>query len=83
MPSDIVYKPVRFGAESGSVYVELHDDEYRRIPSLEHHAFAEMQKAKLTARVDPELLRAAVRAKSGVPVDVTASKSPLRRIAGR
>ncbi len=83
MPGELVYEPVKFGEESGRVYVEVHDDVYRRIPSLERHAFAEMQKAKLTARVDPELLRAAVRAKSGVPVDVTASKSPLGRIAGR
>src|SRR5262249_8319636 len=84
MPGELVYEPVKLGEESGRVYVEVHDDVYRRIPNLEQHAFAEVRKANLTDRVDPELLRAAVRAKSGIPVDVTASKSPLPRIvAGR
>ncbi len=82
MPGELVYEPVKLGEENGRVYVEVHEDVYRRIPNLERHAFAEVQKLNLAGRVDPELLRAAVRARSGVPVDVSASKSrPAARVA--
>ena len=48
---------------------------------LERHAFAEVKKAKLTTRIDPNLLREAVRTKSGLPTDITkgASAPALRR----
>ncbi len=71
MPGELVYQPVKLGEEGGRVYVEVHDDVYRRIPDLQRYALAEVRKAKLVARIDPELLHAAVRAKSGVPTDVT------------
>jgi L,D-transpeptidase ErfK/SrfK len=77
MPGELVYQPVKLGEENGRVYAEVHDDVYRRIPDLERHAFAEVRKAKLTTRIDPELLRAAVRARTGVPVDVTRGAPPL------
>ena len=75
MPGELVYEPVKLGEENGRVYAEVHEDVYRRIPNLERYAFAEVRKANLVTRVDPELLRAAVRARSGVPVDVTQSTS--------
>ncbi len=78
MPGELVYQPVKLGEDGGRVYVEVHDDVYRRIRNFEHYALAEVQKAKLAARVDPELLRAALRAKSGVPTDVTRSTPPPR-----
>lgn len=82
MPGELVYQPVKLGEDGGRVYVEVHDDVYRRIPSLDRHAVAEVRKAGLTARVDPVLLAAAVRAKTGVPTDVTAV-SPGRKSAAR
>jgi L,D-transpeptidase ErfK/SrfK len=78
MPGELVYEPVKLGEENGRVYAEVHEDVYRRIPNLERYAFAEVRKANLATRVDPELLRAAVRARSGVPVDVTQSTSAAR-----
>jgi L,D-transpeptidase ErfK/SrfK len=81
MPGELVYQPVKLGEDGGRVYVEVHDDVYRRIPNFERYALAEVTKAKLTARVDPGLLRAAVRAKSGVPTDVTRGAPPPRRVA--
>lgn len=71
MPGELVYQPVKLGEDGGRIYAEVHDDVYRKIPDLERYAFAEVAKAGLARRVDPELLRAAVHAKSGVPVDVT------------
>ncbi|MBI3767745.1 MAG: L,D-transpeptidase family protein [Deltaproteobacteria bacterium] len=79
MPGELVYQPVKLGEEDGRVYAEVHADVYRRIPDLERHAFAEVRKAQLTARVDPELLRAAVRARTGVPVDVTRAAPAAHR----
>jgi L,D-transpeptidase ErfK/SrfK len=73
MPGELVYQPVKLGEENGRVYVEVHDDVYGRIKNLERHATAEVRKAGLTGRVDPVLLTAAVRAKTGIPTDVTAS----------
>ena len=82
-PGELVYQPVKLGEDAGRVYVEVHDDVYARIPNLERHAFAEVKKAKLTTRVDPNLLREAVRTKSGVPVDITRSGAPPVRRASR
>lgn len=78
MPGELVYQPVKLGEDGGRVFVEVHDDVYKRIPDVERYALAEVRKAKLTARVDPELLRTAVRAKSGIPTDVTRG-APLAR----
>ncbi len=79
MPGELVYQPVKLGEDGGRIYAEVHDDVYRRIPNLERYAFAEAAKAGLRDRVDPELLRAAVRSKSGVPVDVTRAPAPEPR----
>jgi L,D-transpeptidase ErfK/SrfK len=70
-PGELVYQPVKFGQSRGRVYVEVHQDVYRLFPDLEAHAADEVRRAGLGARVDPEVLRTAVRAKTGVPVDVT------------
>jgi L,D-transpeptidase ErfK/SrfK len=70
-PGELVYQPVKIGEDAGRIYVEVHDDVYRRIRDLERHALAEVKKAGLAGRVDAELLRAAVRQKRGIPVDVT------------
>jgi L,D-transpeptidase ErfK/SrfK len=70
-PGELVYQPVKLGASRDRVYVEVHRDVYGRIPDLERHAFAEVRRLGLGGRVDPERLRAAVRERSGVPVDVT------------
>jgi L,D-transpeptidase ErfK/SrfK len=70
-PGELIYQPVKIGQEAGNIYVEVHPDIYKRIPNFERHALAELRKAGVVDRVDPELFRAAVRAKSGVPIDVT------------
>lgn len=77
-PGEFLYQPVKVGKNAGRIYVEVHQDVYRIIPDLEYHAFAEVAKAGLGARVDPERLRAAVHAKSGIPVDVSRrDESPM------
>ncbi len=70
-PGEFVYQPIKLGEEGGRIYVEVHEDVYRRLGNLEHAAERLVREAKLTARVDAERLRAAVRARRGLPVDVT------------
>jgi len=87
MPGELVYQPVKLGEDGGRVFVEVHDDVYKRIPNFERYAQAELKKAKLGARVDADLFKAAIKAKSGVPTDVTRGAMPTRpartRVASR
>lgn len=71
MRGEMVYQPVKLGEQDGRIYVEVHDDVYRRYRSLEREALRLVQEAKLSGRVDPYRLRAAVVEKRGVPVDIT------------
>jgi len=75
MPGELLYQPVKLGEESGRVYVEVHEDVYRKIPDLERYALSEVRKAGLASRIDPALLRGAVVRKSGMPTDITRSAS--------
>ena len=68
---ELVYEPVKVGAADGRVYVEVHDDVYRRFHSLEAEALRVVRDAHVDARVDPNLVRQAVRERTGIPVDVT------------
>jgi L,D-transpeptidase ErfK/SrfK len=77
-PGELVYEPVKLGVRDGRVYVEVHTDVYGRIRDLGAYARAEVKKAGLEPRVDPELLRGAVQGKLGIPVDVTRAKSGAR-----
>jgi len=70
-PGEFLYQPVKLGEIAGRIYVEVHQDVYRIFPDLERHAFAEVAAKGLTAQVDPERLRAAVRGKTGIPIDVS------------
>lgn len=70
-PGEIVYQPVKFGQSGDRVYVEVHQDVYQMYPDLEGHALGVLADSGLGSRVDVERVRAAVRAKTGVPTDVT------------
>jgi L,D-transpeptidase ErfK/SrfK len=76
MPGEIVYQPVKFGQSRGRVYVEVHQDVYQMYPDLEGHALGTLADSGLASKVDVELVRAAVRAKTGVPTDVTRGGPP-------
>lgn len=71
MPGELVYEPVKFGVGDTHIYVEVHADVYGRIHDLDGYARAEAKKAGVERRIDFDRLRAAVKAKLGVPVDVT------------
>ncbi len=77
MRGRLVYQPIKLGEADGRLYVEVHDDVYKRVGNLEHQAFELVHAAQLDAQVDPERLRAAVRERRGVPVDVTRDATAL------
>jgi L,D-transpeptidase ErfK/SrfK len=80
MPGEILYQPVKFGESRGRVYVEVHQDVYQMYPDLEGHALGTLADSGFSTRVDVERLRAAVRAKTGVPTDVTRG-APVRGVS--
>jgi L,D-transpeptidase ErfK/SrfK len=71
MPGELVYEPVKIGVRAERVYVEVHADVYGRFRDFDAYARAELKKAGVGSRIDPDRFRAAVKAKRGVPVDVT------------
>lgn len=73
---ELLYQPIKFGERDGRVYVEVHDDIYKRVGNLERSAFRLAQREKLNHRIDAVRLREAVRDKRGVPVDVTRDRLP-------
>ena len=71
MPGELVYEPVKIGVRDDRVYVEVHADVYGRIRDFDGYARAELKKAGVAARIDKDRFLAAVKAKRGIPVDVT------------
>ena len=71
MGGELIYQPIKFGEANGQVYVEVHEDLYRRMGDLQRHALALARQARLINRVDLERLRQAVREQRGVPVVVS------------
>ncbi len=76
MPGEIVYEPVKIGVRDDRVYVEVHADVYGRIRDFDGYARAELKKAGVAERIDADRFRAAVKAKRGIPVDVTKRPDP-------
>jgi L,D-transpeptidase ErfK/SrfK len=65
-----VYQPVKVGKHRGRVLVEVHDDIYGFEPALHKTAVALLERRGWTKDVDPDLLEAAVEARTGVPTDI-------------
>ncbi len=71
MPGELVYQPLKIGVRDERVFVEVHPDVYGRIRDFDGYAKAELKKAGVDKRIDHDRFRAAVKAKRGIPVDVT------------
>lgn len=78
MRGEMVYQPVKLGEADGRLYLEVHEDVYRRVGNLEREAFRIVRAAHVEARVDRARLRAAARERSGIPVDVTRNPTALQ-----
>lgn len=71
MPGELVYQPVKIGVRDARVFIEVHADVYGRIKNFDDYARAELKKAGVAPRIDKDRFLAAVKAKRGVPVDIT------------
>ena len=69
-PGAFVYEPVKVGKHRGRVLVEVHDDIYGFQPALYKSAVELLEKHDWMKQTDPELLEAAIEARTGVPTDV-------------
>lgn len=69
-PGAFVYQPVKVGKHRGRVLVEVHDDIYGFEPALYKTAAEILGRRGWMEKVDPELLEAAIEARTGVPTDV-------------
>lgn len=69
-PGVFVYQPVKVGRHRGRVLVEVHDDIYGFVPALYKTAVAMLERRGWMAEVDPQLLEAAIEARTGTPTDV-------------
>jgi len=79
MRGELVYEPVKVGESDGHIYVEAHDDVYHHYRSLDNEAQRVVRAAGVADRVDPVLVREAVRERRGVPVDVTRGSGLLTK----
>lgn len=77
-PVEFVYEPVKIGEEGGNVYVEVHQDLYKRVKNMDRYADKLVKSAGLEGKVDPALLRQALQERTGVPVAVTRGSTPNR-----
>ena len=81
-PGELIYQPVKLGERDGDIYVEVHKDVYQTYPDLQQHARDEVARAGVQSRVNPALLRAAVEAKLGIPVNVSRERPGNLTTAG-
>lgn len=71
MPGELVYQPVKIGTRDERVFVEVHADVYGRIKDFDGYARAELRKAGVAPRIDKDRFVAAIKAKRGIPIDIT------------
>jgi L,D-transpeptidase ErfK/SrfK len=65
-----LYQPVKVGLHRGRVLVEVHEDIYGFTPGLHRTAVDLLTRRGWMNQVDPELLEAAVEARTGIPTDI-------------
>lgn len=69
-----IYQPVVLAAIGDRVWVEVHRDEYRRVPDAMRYLRAAADRAALSAVIDWAAVGGAVRLRRGLAVDVTARR---------
>jgi len=78
----ILYEPV-LGAmmPDGRVFLEVHPDAYRRVPNMRDLALDVLRRAGAEGLADPDRVRAAVKGREGIAVDVSpgATRASLSR----
>jgi L,D-transpeptidase ErfK/SrfK len=72
-PVEIIYAPIKFGYLSGSIYVEVHRDIYKKFPDFEGYGHQLLKEKKLVGMVDMKKFEEALVHRDGLPVNITLS----------
>jgi len=68
---ELIYEPVKFGFLQGRIYLEVHEDNYFKIPDLLQYAMKRLQDRNLAGRINWTRFLQAVDEQTGAPVDIT------------
>ncbi len=68
---EMIYEPVKFGYLKGRIFVEIHEDIYRKIPDMLKYALSRLSDRGLASRINWHKFLRAVEEKNGAPVDIT------------
>lgn len=68
---EIVYKPVKLAVTNGRVYLEVHNDVYKRSPGLVEEARQLVEKQKLSGVVNWQKFKSVVKQKRGIAEDIS------------
>jgi L,D-transpeptidase ErfK/SrfK len=69
---EIIYQPVKIAVtEGGRVYLEVHDDVYRKVDSLEKEAREAIEEKKMQSQVDWKKVGMVLQEKTGIAEDVS------------
>ena len=73
---EIIYEPVKLGTYNGNIFIEVHEDIYKRNNDLYKTALRKLRNSNLTSHVDLQTVKQAVEEKEGIPVIITKTKKP-------
>ena len=73
---EIIYEPVKIGIHGGNIFVEVHDDIYKKKSDLLKITVNKLKQSNLLKDVDMEIVRQAVEEKEGIPVAVSKKRRP-------
>ena len=69
---EIIYKPIKLAVtDNGRVFLEVHNDIYKKSADLVAEARQMVEKQKLSEQVDWEKFKAVVKQKRGVAEDIS------------
>jgi L,D-transpeptidase ErfK/SrfK len=68
---ELIYEPVKFGFLSGRIFVEVHEDIYRKTSDLLKYALKRLESRGLTRKINWNRFLQAVEERTGAPVDIT------------
>lgn len=71
-PGEIIYRPVKLAVtEQGRIFLEVHQDTYRKSAGLETEAKQLIEKRNLSDRVDWEKVNSVIKQMEGIAEDIT------------
>ena len=73
---EIIYEPVKLGTYNGSIFIEVHDDIYKKNNDLYILAVKKLKESNIYNQVDLETVKLAVIEKEGIPVVISKTKKP-------